>query len=215
MLLWAVYIKGRSAEMKLAEHSIGVVVLAAGRGVRMGSRPKLLLPLREDKPIIWHTVSLAASLEPSDIVVVMRPDMPDLHLAIGDLPARCVVNPRFEEGIGTSIASGVASLDESTQAALIMLGDEPEVSPAVVEELVEAYVREGRLATLPLYGKEVGPPSLFSRVLFPELMSLQGDKGGRQIIERRPDLVCFVHFGEDQRPGDIDTPEDYANVSKP
>ena len=174
--------------------------------------PKLLLPLRDGSPVIWHAVKFAASLEASELVVVVRPDLPVIAEAVRGLPARCVVNPHYQEGMGTSIATGIAALEESTQAALIMLGDEPHVDPGIVEKLVAAYLSEGKPATLPLYGKEVGPPSLFSRKLFPNLMKLEGDVGAKKIVANRPELVCLVPFAESDRPKDIDTPEDYEYV---
>jgi molybdenum cofactor cytidylyltransferase len=146
--------------------------------------------------------------------VVVRPDLPEIGKTISELPALCIPNPRYEEGMGSSIAVGVEALWESIQATLVMLGDEPEVNPDVVEKLVAAYLREGKSATIPLYGEKVGPPSLFSRKLFPELMKLEGDTGGRQIMVNRPGLVCLVPFAESDRPKDIDTPEDYQRVSQ-
>jgi molybdenum cofactor cytidylyltransferase len=200
--------------LRLSDRSIAIVVLAAGRGLRMGVQPKLLLPLRDGRPVIWHAVSQAAALQPSELAVVVRPDLPEIGKAISDLPVRCIPNPRYEEGMGTSIAVGVAALGEGIQATLVMLGDEPEVNLAVVEKLVAAFLREGKQATIPLYGKEVGPPSLFSRELFPELMKLEGDTGGRQVVANRPGLVCLVPFAESDRPKDLDTPEDYQPVSQ-
>jgi molybdenum cofactor cytidylyltransferase len=174
------------------------------------SPPKLLLPLEDGRPIVRHAAEGALALEPSEMIVVVHPDLPAVAAALVGLPLTCVPNPRYTDGMGTSLAVGVKSLAESTQAVLVMLGDEPAVPPAIVQALVGAYLRERKPITVPTYGSQPGPPTLFSRSLFPELSALEGDTGGRQLIARHPDLVCRVPFSEQARPRDIDTTEDYG-----
>ncbi len=197
------------------EHRIAIVVLAAGRGQRMGGhRPKLLMPWHDGRPLIWHTVHNALELRPYRLVVVLRPDLPALAEALRDLPVICVTNYRFEEGMGTSLAAGIRAVERQgdVQAALVMLGDEPFVDPGIVGALMAAYIRSHMPITVPFYGDQPGPPTLFDRQMFPDLRRLRGDSGGRQLIARYPQLVCRVPLSEEQRPPDIDTPEDYLTV---
>ncbi|HKP53300.1 MAG TPA: nucleotidyltransferase family protein [Chloroflexia bacterium] len=193
---------------------LAILILAAGRGTRMGraSHPKLLLPWRDGKSILWHTIQSALSLGPREVVVVVRPDLPEMVEALGDLPVRCVPNPRYEEGMGTSLAVGIGAVSGNAEAALLMLGDEPDVPRHVVERLIAAYQSEGKSITIPLYGKHVGPPTIFARRIFPELMRLEGDMGARSLIARHPDWTCMIPFDEADRPHDIDTQEDYQVV---
>src|SRR5687768_1737108 len=93
----------------LSSLGIAVVILAAGRGTRMGGEAKLLLPMPGGTPLLRRTVEAAAALQPSDLVVVVRPDLPALTSALSGLPARCVPNSSYAEGMGTSIAAGIAS----------------------------------------------------------------------------------------------------------
>jgi molybdenum cofactor cytidylyltransferase len=180
-------------------------------GLERGS--KLLLPLSDGQPIIAHTIRNAASLEPAELVVVIRPDLPELSDAIvGTRFAapniKCVPNPHYQQGMGTSLAVGVAVLNGQIEAALVMLGDMPYVSPGIVEALVAAYVGECKLITIPVYGNAVGPPTLFARQTFPDLLGLQGEVGGRQLLTMYPGSACLVRFTEEDRPPDLDTPED-------
>jgi len=78
-----------------------------------------------------------------------------------------------------------------------------------VERLVSAYLSERKAVTIPQYGGAVGPPTLFARQLFPDLLQLTGDGGGRQLLAKYPGQACIVPFGEDERPPDIDTDADY------
>ncbi|MBF6611799.1 MAG: nucleotidyltransferase family protein [Chloroflexi bacterium] len=194
---------------KLAEQHIAVLILAAGRGHRMGAEPKLLLPLHDGRPVIWHTVRNAEALKPADLVVVVRPDLPDVYEAIRGLQARFVINALYMDGISTSLAVGIEALMGEIEAAMIMLGDEPAVAPRIVERLVLAYGKRRMPITIPFYGDEPGPPTLCAREAFPELLALTGDTGVSKLVTTHPQMVCRVPFTEDERPRDVDTPEDY------
>jgi molybdenum cofactor cytidylyltransferase len=200
----------------LAEHKIAVVLLAAGRGVRMGGEvPKLLLPMRDGRPMLLHALDNALALQPLQTIVVLRPDIsPIVESSTFTLQpgTMLVTNPRYEEGMGTSLAVGVSTLMEwspEAEACLVMLGDEPNVPRVIVEKLVVAYMSEKPLIAIPVYGEQPGPPTLFARDLFPQLARLEGDTGGRQLVARYPERVLRVEFNQADRPLDIDTPEDY------
>jgi molybdenum cofactor cytidylyltransferase len=177
--------------LDLAAANIAVVVLAAGRSSRMGARSKLLLPWRDGEPIVRHVVQAALAWQPLETVVVVRPDLFALAGALAGLPVRLVGNPRWPEGMGTSLAAGIAAL-------------------------VAAYEQTSQPIAVPFYGDEPGPPTLFARPLFPDLVRLQGDTGGRLIVRHYPDHVARVDFPAAARPPDIDTPDDYqAALSRP
>lgn len=199
-------------EAQLKRLPIAVIILAAGRGTRMGQQPKLLLPLADGRPLLWHSASNALILRPKEVIVVTRPDLPELAAAVSNLTVRCIPNYRYAEGLGTSLAAGIGALQERTEAALVMLGDEPYVDPSIIEAIIAAYRKEHKPITMPLYGDRPGPPTLFARELFSELLKLEGDTGGRQLAREYPDRVYFVHFDEAIRPKDIDTQEDYQSI---
>ena len=86
---------------------IAAVMLAAGLARRMG-RQKLLLQL-QGKPVVrWSVEHIVSHVE--DIVIVTGPDDTAIRQALEDLTVRFVVNPRPQDGQGTSIAAGVAAL---------------------------------------------------------------------------------------------------------
>src|SRR5688572_6790597 len=150
------------------------VVLAGGLSKRMADHPpKLLLPWRDGKPIIWHAAHNALELGPLEVIMVVRPDLPELVDAVADLPVRCVPNPRFREGMASSLTAGMEAVSERAEGLLLFMGDEPDVPSRLVERLVEAYKREHKPFTVPRYGEQIGPPTLFSRAAFPLLRSLK------------------------------------------
>lgn len=193
----------------LKDHNIAAIVLAAGRGTRMGDAPKLLLPLKSGKTILRHAVENVVALQPLSTIAVVRPDLPEVEISLRDLPVRCVANPRYVEGMGTSLAAGIMALEPDVQAALVVLGDEPFVSARIFERLLEAYLRERKAVTIPRYGEQFGPPTIFSREIFPSLETQEGDAGGRHIVAGQADRVCIVQFKAEERPADVDTPDDY------
>ena len=187
---------------------IAGVVLAAGLARRMG-RQKLLLHL-QGKPVVrWSVEHVAGHVE--DIVIVTGPDDTALRQALDGLTVRFVVNPRPQDGQGTSIASGVAALKPWTSAALIALGDQPRMPAAVVPALLEALRRSGKAIVAPLYQGVQGTPVVFSSEVFAELRALKGDAGARAVVKENPERVELVAF-DLAMPPDVDTPEDYAKL---
>ena len=187
---------------------IAAVMLAAGLARRMG-RQKLLLQL-QGKPVVRVSVEhLVSHVE--DVVVVTGPEDTAIRQALEGLPVRFAVNPRPQDGQGTSIAAGVAALKPWTTAALIALGDQPRMPAAVVPALLDAFRRSGQAIVAPVYQGVHGTPVLFSSEVFGELRALTGDAGARAVVKVNPERVEAVAF-DIAMPPDVDTPEDYAKL---
>ena len=187
---------------------IAAVVLAAGLARRMG-RQKLLLQL-QGKPVVrWAVERLSTHVE--DVVVVTGADDSALREALADLTVRFVVNPRPQDGQGSSIAVGVTGLKPWTRAAMIALGDQPRVPDAVPRALIDAFDHSGKAVVAPVYRGVQGTPVLFAADVFAELRVLTGDAGARAVVKARPERVEAVAF-DFAMPPDVDTPEDYAKL---
>ena len=176
----------------------------------MGAQNKLLLPWRDGEPILRHVVQAALAWGPAEVVVVVRPDLFAMAGALAGLPVRLVGNPAWEAGMGTSLSAGIAALGPEIAAALVLLGDSPDVDPAIIHALIAAYRATGLPIAMPFYGDDPGPPTLFARAVFADLMQLGGDTGGRVLVRHYPDRVARVALPVSARPLDIDTPEAYA-----
>ena len=187
---------------------IAAVVLAAGLARRMG-RPKLLLDLRGKPVVRWSVEALLPHV--GDLVVVTGAEDGAIREALGGLAIRFAVNPRPQDGQGTSIAVGVAALKPWTRAALVALGDQPRVPEVVVPRLLEAFTRAGKAIVVPVYRGMQGTPVLFASEVFPELLALRGDTGARSVVQARPERVDAVAL-DLPMPLDVDTPEDYAKL---
>lgn len=187
---------------------IAAVVLAAGFSRRMG-RQKLLLDLKGKPVLRWSVEAVLPYV--GECVVVTRQDDAGVRAALADLPVRFAVNPRPQDGQGSSIAVGVAALKPWTAAALIVLGDQPRTPASVVPALLAAQSRSGKAIVVPSYRGTRGTPVLFSSEVFPELGALRGDEGARAVVAARPERVETLAL-DVAMPPDVDTPEDFARL---
>jgi molybdenum cofactor cytidylyltransferase len=189
---------------------IAGVVLAAGLSRRLG-RPKQLLQLG-DATVIHHVVRRALASSLDEVIVVLGARAADVRAVLMDEPVRFVLNDRYAEGQGTSLAAGIAALDQDVDAAVILLGDQPGIAPELIDRIVQARRLGGASIVMAEYGEERGHPVLFGREHFPALIALEGDLGGRDIIRRHVDDVMVVTAPDHLMPPDIDTEEDWRVI---
>jgi molybdenum cofactor cytidylyltransferase len=187
---------------------IAALVLAAGLSRRMG-RQKLLLDV-EGKPVLrWSVEGVLGHVD--DTLVVTGPDDATIRAALQELPVRFAVNPRPEDGQGSSIAAGVAALAPGTRAVIVTLGDQPRLPPDVVPALLDTFHRSGKPIVAPVYRGTQGTPVVFAAEVFGELARLTGDAGAKRVVRRDASRVALVPF-DVVMPCDVDTPEDYARL---
>jgi len=169
----------------------------------------LLLELRGKPVVRWSVEAILPHV--GDMVVVTWQDDEGVRAALAGLAVRFAVNPRPQDGQGTSIAAGIAALKPRTTAALVALGDQPRMPAVVVPALLEAFRRTGKAIIAPMYQGVQGTPVLFSSEVFAELRALKGDAGARAVVKENPERVETVAF-DLAMPPDVDTPEDYAKL---
>jgi molybdenum cofactor cytidylyltransferase len=188
---------------------IAAVVLAAGRSTRMG-RPKLTLEIA-GRTMLHHVVDHVRQSRCDGIVLVVGEAADRVARDVRGPGVQIVINERYGEGMGTSIAAGISALPPECEAAIIVLGDQPRVTAAAIDALIDAYRTTGKPLVASRYGGGPGAPTLIGRALFDEARRLGGDTGGRRLIERHPDLVHEVPLSPDLA-ADLDTPEEFARV---
>ena len=191
---------------------ISIVILAAGTSTRLG-RPKQLLDLGGE-PLLRHTLRNALASRAGEVVLVLGNQADSISKAVGDLGQRTVINPDFAAGQSTSLWVGVEAVSDESDAAIVMLGDQPLVSPEMLDQIIECFERTGALIVQPVYGEIPGNPVLLARSLFPELMNIEGDQGARRVIKAHGKEVERVRISDGPPPGDVDTEEDYQALLK-
>ena len=174
-------------------------------------RQKLLLDLNGKPVVRWSVEAVLPHVD--ECIVVTGPDDGALRAALGDLRVRFAVNPRPQDGQGSSIAIGASALEPSAASALVVLGDQPLTPPSVIPALVAAQRASGKAIVAPSYRGTRGTPVLFAASVFVELRALGGDTGARAVVNAQPERVEIVAF-DVAMPADVDTPEDFARLHR-
>jgi molybdenum cofactor cytidylyltransferase len=189
------------------EKRIAAVVLAAGRSTRMGGPNKLLAEIAH-RPLVRIAAEAALASRARPVIVVAGHQRDELVKAVADLPVQVVHNPDFADGLATSVRAGISAVPAECDGALVCLGDMPRVDAALINRLIEAFdLERGALIALPTVHGKRGNPVLWSRRFFPDLMAVEGDVGGRHLIERYGEAVVEVPLAGEAQLADVDTPE--------
>jgi molybdenum cofactor cytidylyltransferase len=185
-------------------------VLAAGASSRLG-RPKQLLEL-EGKPLLQHALDASTAAPLEEIVVVLGHAADEIRRAIQlEARVRIVVNPRFATGQSSSLVAGLHAAGRGSEAALIVLGDQPGVRVDAIEAVVHAWRRSRTPVLQASYRGLAAHPTLLGRSVWRELESATGDEGARGLIADHPDWRSLVEVGGEP-PDDVDTMEDYRRI---
>jgi molybdenum cofactor cytidylyltransferase len=115
--------------------------------------------------------------------------------------------------MSASLKAGIRALNAKTDAALVMLGDMPQVSAPLIQHLIAAYnPLEGRSIVVPTLDGKRGNPVLFDRRYFQEMLELEGDVGARHLIGTHDDHVAELSVDDAAVFTDVDTPEAYDRL---
>lgn len=188
---------------------VAAVVLAAGTSSRLG-QPKQLAPIA-GRPALAYTLDALRASKIDHIVLVLGHAADEIAAALDLTGVTVVRNDKYAEGQSTSVLAGVKSLGDEIAAALMVVGDQPLLSPSVVDAIIVAFAQTGGPFIVPVYEGEWGNPVLLARATWPLLDNLKGDTGARPVLRKNMDMVLEVPV-----PGalldDIDTPDDYARI---
>jgi len=188
---------------------ISGVVLAAGTGSRFGATKQLVLV--DGKPLAQHAIDALVAAGVDEIVVVTGHDAVSVASAL-TLPGRgrIVWNKAYREGQATSLAAALHGLDDESEAAVVLMADQPGVTAGVIRSLVTRFRATRKQVVRAMY--EDGPgPSLLSREIYAEAGHLHGDIGARILIASHPEWVEEVAVAG-PAPSDIDTRSDLEDV---
>ena len=186
---------------------ISAIVIAAGKSERMG-RPKALLPLRGRTFIenILDAIS-RSPVEDTIIVVGHHRDEIERHIRTS---ARIVFNSDYEQGMITSIQTGIRSLLVATSGALLFLVDHPLVDSECIHLLV-ANAAPDRIV-VPTFGGRRGHPVLFGATILQEVLALNTSEGANIVVRRDPSRIVQVSVSSPGVLVDVDTPEDFRKL---
>lgn len=191
---------------------IGLIILAAGASVRLGT-PKQLLNFRGET-LLRRIARESFESVCRPIVAVFGHEAQNFSDEIKDLDVHAVENSDWKTGMGSSIKAGLKKLLEirnSLNGAVITVCDQPFVTAATIDELVEIHQKTKALVVASEYQQTLGVPALFDREIFVHLQNIKNDGGAKQIINRFRAETISLPFPDGAI--DVDTPDDYARLS--
>jgi molybdenum cofactor cytidylyltransferase len=191
---------------------VSAIVLAAGTSSRMGSQKQLLR--LGSKTLLEHTLDNVRASHVHEIIVVLGAAADSIRPYIADENIRVVVNEAFQEGMGTSLQRGLASLDPQAYATLVVLADQPMVKPATLNQLIDEHHEHKPQIVIPLYRGFRGNPVLLDRSVFPEIAALNGDTGCRAIFGDHLENIRKLAVDDPGILLDADRPADLAKLNQ-
>jgi 4-nitrophenyl phosphatase len=189
---------------------IAVIVLAAGGSTRFG-QPKQLLDWH-GAPLVSYIADVALSAGLVPVIVVLGCRAKAVQAALGTRPVQTTMNWRWEQGLSTSVQTGLSALPPETEAVIFVQCDQPLITPDLLRALVTRFEESGAPIVHPTHAGRRGTPVLFARRLFSELAAVSGDEGGRALIHRYAKNVASVPVANPDVLADIDTPADYHRL---
>jgi len=190
---------------------ISGLVLGAGASQRFGP-PKQLLPYRTTTMLGWVVDQAQRASGLDEVVVVLGRAADEIREQVDFGPARVVENPVFGEGCSSSYRAGIGAINAESAAIMIILGDRPQVTPEIINQLANEWrEREAPIALCSYQGRK-GHPMIFARSMFPQLVDLHGDKAAWKLVDANESTVKEVRF-DIPYPADINTPEDFERLA--
>ncbi|AOT69937.1 molybdenum cofactor cytidylyltransferase [Geosporobacter ferrireducens] len=184
------------------------IILAAGFSKRMGTE-KLLLPVG-GIPMIERVIQAVVDGGLEEIIFVYRRQ--EIKALADQYNLKTVYNKMAEEGQSTSVRAGLEAASQKSEGYLFFVGDQVFLTASVIHQLMTAFKQNPQAIVVPVYKEKRGNPVLFPQKLRRELMRIEGDQGGRMLIEKYRKSVIWVPIEIENAEMDVDTVEGYEAV---
>lgn len=189
------------------------LILAAGNASRMG-RPKQLLTV-ENTTLLEKCIktSLASNCEKTYVVLGANAQL--IGNQLSNYAINIVINTDWEEGIASSIRNGVQTIlkgNKKIDGVLILLADQVMVEAVLLNTLIDTYQSLNHKIVVCQYADTIGPPAIFDKTIFSDLLSLEGNAGAKKVMDRYKENLFLFDFPDGKM--DIDTMEDYRTYQQ-
>jgi molybdenum cofactor cytidylyltransferase len=204
---------------------VSAVLLAAGMSTRMGQN-KLLLNFRE-KPLIVHAVDTLLASDIDEVIVVLGHEIEkvrdQLERSIGlankaasGKPVRLSQNPDYQNGLSTSVRTGVEAVSRQANGIMIYLADQPLLEPEDVNRIVAGFAAAkevNKSIVVPFFRGERGNPVILDASLRDSILGIVGDVGCKGVIKRYPEKVYAIEMENDHVVRDVDDVQAYERLA--
>lgn len=206
----AVLIASINEEKIYAVHeSVAGIILAAGASSRFGETKQLLD--WHGEPFVRAVAKKALETGLSPVIVVTGANADKVEDVVKDLHVKIVHNLDWNSGQASSMKTGISAVQNaSVGGAIFLLADQPQITTSILRALVEKHAEGLFPIVAPMVMDQRANPVLFDRVTFKDLMSVEGDVGGRAIFHKH--RVEYLPWHDDRLLLDVDTPEMYQRL---
>lgn len=196
------------------EQSVAAVVLAAGRSRRMG-QPKMVLPWG-DTTVIGQVVWVLRQAAIQKVVVVTGGARRQVEAALSGSAVKLVFNPHYDqEEMLVSLQHGLRALENNVEAALVVLGDQPQIKVEVVQSILTHYQIGQAPLIVPSFQMRRGHPWLVERKLWKSFFELGSDSTMRDFLNQFANQIDYLIVDTPSVLRDLDTPQDYQSQRPP
>ncbi|HXF86012.1 MAG TPA: nucleotidyltransferase family protein [Anaerolineales bacterium] len=190
---------------------ISAIILAAGESKRMG-KPKLLLPWGS-VTVLEHVLLTYIESGLEEIVVITGGARQEVEKIIAAYPVRSVFNAEYANGeMLSSLQCGLRALSAKAEAALIGLGDQPQVRAGSVRKVCDTFRKTGAPIVVPSFQMRRGHPWLAAKTVWGEILKLKPPHTPREFLNAHAAEIKYVEVNDAGILADLDTPEDYRRT---
>jgi molybdenum cofactor cytidylyltransferase len=189
-----------------------MIVLAAGKSVRMRGKNKLLANVQRT-PMIRRVVQAALKSRVDEVIVVLGWQADKVRGVLTDLPCRLVLNKNYEKGQSSSVKVGLREVSPMTRALLILPGDLAIIDSRSINTVIEKYDLERHPIVIAAHKRAPGHPILFDKRLFAEIEQIDEHTFGlKAVVKKHEDEICLAETGSPNVLKDVDTPENLKEL---
>ena len=187
---------------------INLILLAAGNSKRFNGNK--LLAIYKDKPIYMYIVEKVLDLKVNKIICVTQ--YKEIKEALLNTDINVVMNENSSLGVSSSIKLGI-NFDKNADGYMFMVCDQPFISIETLNSVIDNFINGDKGIVCVGYGDNKGNPVIFSKRYINELLSLEGDNGGKRILKRHLDDLKIVNVDNEVELVDIDTQEEFSKLT--
>jgi molybdenum cofactor cytidylyltransferase len=187
---------------------ICAILPSAGQSRRMGVH-KQLLPLA-GTTVIGHIVDQLLRSKVDEVHVVVGHEADQIRRALSGRPVRIAVNPDYEQtDMLASIRCGLRTLPEACRAILVALGDQPAITPELIDAMIDSFSTCGKGIVVPVYNGKRGHPLLLDVRYRREILTGCDQVGLRGLLRAHAEDIFSLAVADARALGDMDYPQDY------
>lgn len=184
------------------------IILASGFSRRM-KKDKLMMEI-EGIPMVERVVKACVDSKLDELILIYRtPKVKEMGIKYG---IRTIYNPRAYLGQSEGVKLG-ARVAGNSDGFMFFVGDQPFINSQLIDKLIEEYERGKSPIVVPFYNGRQGMPAIFSPIYREALMTIEGDKGGRDIIKKNMFNVKKIHLQDEKLGLDIDSMEEFIQFT--